>query len=275
MPNDTVRENAGLRICAGAEVGCGPTVMGGRDAGDGIAAAGAYRPSGNAWPTHDLPWWESSLMGFDASGVGGIPDDEMLEMMLWRSVPGHEVKRLARRLIETFGDVGSVIAASPIRLAAVHGMNLEIVGTLKLFHVTARCVARARIMYRPVLSSWRDLIRYLRTVLAHQETEQMRILFLNIKNVLIADEAHGRGTVNHVAAYPREVVKRALELNASAIILVHNHPSGDPTPSTDDIRMTERISSALDPLSITVHDHVIIASEGEFSMRTHGFFPVG
>ena len=164
-----------------------------------------------------------------------------------------------------------MISASPQRLALIKGVGDAVVQELKIVEAAAGRLMRARVMNKPVLSSWNSLLEYCQTVMAHRETEQFRILFLDRKNVLIADEEQGKGTVDHVPVYPREVVKRALELNASAIILVHNHPSGDPTPSEADISMTMQIQDAAQVLGIVIHDHLIIGKSRELSFRAEGY----
>ena len=187
--------------------------------------------------------------------------------MLFRAIPRHDVKPLARLLLETFGDLNRVITAPAARLSTVPGVGEAVVQELKLIEAVAQRMARSRVMHQPVLSSWDALLDYCHTAMAHRETEQFRILFLDRKNVLIADEEQARGTVDHVPVYPREVVKRALELNASALILVHNHPSGDPTPSEADIAMTAQIQEAAAVLGITLHDHLIVGRSREVSFR--------
>ncbi len=199
-----------------------------------------------------------------------MTDLELLELVLFRSVPQKEVRRLASRLMEHLGDFGQIVSAPKARLEKIPGAGPAVVRELKLLEATAHRLARARISNRPVLSDWQRLLDYCKTVLAHQETEQFRILFLDRKNALLADEAQARGTVDHVPVYPREVIKRALEINASALILVHNHPSGDPTPSCEDISMTEAIRRAADALGLTVHDHLVIGRGAEFSFRSAG-----
>lgn len=199
-----------------------------------------------------------------------MPEYELLEMVLFRVLIRQDVKPLARSLIDTFGDLNGVLAAAPARLRAVPGVGAAVVTELKLIEACAQRMARAKIMNRPVLSSWEALLDYCHTAMSHRETEQFRILFLDRKNVLVADEAQAEGTVDHVPVYPREVMRRALELNASAIILVHNHPSGDPTPSEADIVMTESIRSAAEALSIVLHDHIVIGKSCELSFRSEG-----
>ncbi len=208
---------------------------------------------------------------FRAGGAAAIPDYELLELLLFRSIPRRDVKPLARLLLETFGDFNRVVTASPQRLAAVKGVGEAVITDLKVLEAAAHRMARAKVMQRQVISSWDALLDYCHTTMAHRETEQFRILFLDRKNVLIADEEQARGTVDHVPGYPREVAKRALELNASAMILVHNHPSGDPTPSDSDIAMTDQIRAALTALGITLHDHLIIGKSAELSFRAQGY----
>jgi DNA repair protein RadC len=207
---------------------------------------------------------------FVESGPSAVADHELLELVLFRAVPQRDVTALAKRLVAAFGDFAGTVSASPARLAGVRGVGPAVIRELKLVEAAAHRLARARIINRPALSSWPALMEYCKTVMAHRETEQFRILFLDRRNVLIADEEQGRGTVDHVPVYPREVVKRALELNASAIILVHNHPSGDPTPSTSDIDMTRRVDHALKAVGIVLHDHVIVGREHDTSFRSQG-----
>lgn len=204
-------------------------------------------------------------------GAAAMPDYELLELVLFRAIPRQDVKPLARRLLEAFGDFNGVISAPPPRLLAVNGVGEAVVVELKIVAAAAQRLARARVINRPVISSWNALLDYCHTAMAHHEIEQFRVLFLDRKNTLVADEEQARGTVDHVPVYPREVVKRALELNASALILVHNHPSGDPTPSEADITMTARIQAAAEVMGITLHDHLIIGRDRELSFRTEGY----
>lgn len=208
---------------------------------------------------------------FMQGGAVAMPDYELLELVLFRALPRQDVKPLARRLLDTFGDFNRVLSAPAHRLTDVQGVGEAVVQELKIIEAAAHRMARARVMHRPVLTGWNALLDYCHTSMAHRETEQFRVLFLDRKNVLIADEEQARGTVDHVPVYPREVVKRALELNASALILVHNHPSGDPTPSDADISMTAQILAAAEALSITLHDHLIIGKERELSFRSAGY----
>ena len=207
---------------------------------------------------------------FMAGGAAALPDYEMLELVLFRAIPRQDVKPLARRLIDRFVDFNGVISASPARLAETDGVGEAVICELKIIEAAAQRLARARVMRRQVISSWDALLDYCHTVMAHRETEHFRVLYLDKKNALIADEEQARGTVDHVPVYPREVVKRALELNASALILVHNHPSGDPTPSDADILLTGQIGSAAEVLGLILHDHLIIGKSRELSFRASG-----
>jgi len=207
---------------------------------------------------------------FMEGGADAVPDYELLEMILYRALPRGDTKPLAKRLLKAFGDINHVIAAPAARLLEVDGVGAAIIFELKLTEAVAHRMARAKVMQKQVLSSWDALLAYCQTVMAHRDLEHFRILFLDRKNVLIADEEQARGTVDHVPVYPREVVKRALELNASAIILVHNHPSGDPTPSQADIQMTDAIRDAADVLGIVIHDHLVIGKAKEVSFRAEG-----
>ena len=162
---------------------------------------------------------------FMAGGAGAMPDYELLELVLFRAIPRQDVKPLARRLLDAFGDFNATVSAPPARLAEIEGIGEAVICELKIVEAAAHRLARARVLRRPVLSGWAALVDYCHTAMAHRETEQFRVLYLDRKNVLIADEPQAQGTVDHVPVYPREVVKRALELNASALILVHNHPT--------------------------------------------------
>jgi DNA repair protein RadC len=207
---------------------------------------------------------------FMGGGAAALPDYELLELVLFRAIPRRDVKPLARALLEQFGDFNGVLSAPEARLKQVNGVGDAVICELKIIEAAAQRLSRARILRKQVISSWDALLDYCHTAMAHRETEQFRILFLDRKNVLIADEDQARGTVDHVPVYPREVVKRVLELNASALILVHNHPSGDPTPSEADIAMTEQINAACQTMGITLHDHLIIGRSRELSFRAEG-----
>lgn len=208
---------------------------------------------------------------FMDGGAAAMPEYELLELVLFRALPRIDVKPLARRLIDTFGDFGRVISAPAARLREINGVGDAVVQELKIVEAAAHRLARAKVLQRPILSSWDALLDYCRTAMSHGETEQFRVLYLDRKNILIADEEQARGTVDHVPVYPREVMKRGLELNASALILVHNHPSGDPTPSQADISVTEQIRQAGVVLGITLHDHLIIGKSREISFRAEGY----
>jgi DNA repair protein RadC len=204
--------------------------------------------------------------------VGGqcLADYEVLELLLFGAKPRADVKPLAKALLARFGGLSAVLGAEPHALAQVPGMGPAAVVALKIVQEGAARMAREEVLDRPVIASWDRLLAYCRIAMAQERVEQFRILFLDRKNKLIADEAQQRGTVDHTPVYPREVVKRALELGASAVILVHNHPSGDPTPSRADIEMTKELSEAAHRLGIQVHDHVIIARGGHASFKSLG-----
>ena len=207
---------------------------------------------------------------FMMGGAAALPDYEMLELVLFRAIPRQDVKPLAHALLDQFGDFGRVITAPTATLKGVKGVGDAVVVELKIIEAASQRLARSKIMQRQVIGSWNEVLDYCHTVMAHRETEQFRILFLDRKNILIADEEQSKGTVDHVPVYPREVVKRSLELNASALILVHNHPSGDPTPSEADITITHQIEQALAVMGITLHDHLIIGKSRELSFRAEG-----
>ncbi|WP_299642734.1 DNA repair protein RadC [uncultured Ruegeria sp.] len=208
---------------------------------------------------------------FMAGGSAAMPDYELLELVLFRSIPRQDVKPLARALMDTFGDFNRVLTAPEERLRQIKGVGDTIITDLKILEACAHRMARARVMQRHVISGWEALLDYCHTTMAHREIEQFRVFYLDRKNAMIADEEQAKGTVDHVPVYPREVAKRALELNASALILVHNHPSGDPTPSQSDIDMTNRIQDACSALGLTLHDHLIIGKSTELSFRAEGY----
>ena len=207
---------------------------------------------------------------FRKAGVDGVQDYELLELILFRAIPRKDVKPLAKQLIAKFGGFAETLAAPIERLIEVKGVSENVAQELKIVQASAIKLSQARILQRPIISNWQDLLAYCRASMADEKTELFRILFLDKKNILIADEVQQRGTVDHTPVYPREVVKRALELAASAIILVHNHPSGDPTPSRADIDMTEQIVTAAKALNIRVHDHLIIGHKSETSFKSLG-----
>jgi DNA repair protein RadC len=195
---------------------------------------------------------------FREAGADAVSDYELLELVLFRAIPQRDVKPLAKELIAKFGSFAETIAAPPARLREVKGVGETVVTELKIVQAAAVRLTRGAAKKRPVLSSWSSVLDYCRTAMAFSDKEQFRLLFLDKRNQLIADELQQTGTVDHTPVYPREVVKRALELSATALILVHNHPSGDPTPSQADIQMTRAIVDVAKPLGIAVHDHIIV-----------------
>lgn len=204
---------------------------------------------------------------FHKGGSDALPDYELLEMILFRALPRRDTKPLAKMLIARFGSFAEVINAPEPRLKEVAGVGEAVVTELKLVRAAALRLMKAEIQRKPSLSSWSDVIGYLTAAQGYETREQFRILFLDKRNQLIADEVQGVGTVDHTPVYVREVVKRALELSATALILVHNHPSGDPTPSRADVDMTKLIVEAAKPLGITVHDHIIVGRNGHASLK--------
>ncbi|MEP2892225.1 RadC family protein [Tateyamaria sp.] len=233
-------------------------------------ATAAPLPSGRA-PSYVVDHRKRLRARFMDGGANAMPDYELLELVLFRAIPRQDVKPLAHLLMKKFGDFNRVVSAPSERLRGIKGVGDAVICELKIIEASAQRLARARILNQQVISSWDALIDYCHTIMAHRETEQFRVLFLDRKNVLIADEEQGKGTVDHVPVYPREVAKRALELNASAIILVHNHPSGDPTPSQSDITMTDQMGQACDALGLTLHDHLIIGKSQEISFKSEGY----
>ena len=203
-------------------------------------------------------------------GADTLPDYEMLELVLFAAIPRRDVKPLAKQMIARFGSFAEVIAAPRERLLEVEGIGENVAVQLKVIEAAALRLSKARLIGRPALSSWQALLDYCTAAMARSIREEFRVLFLDRKNVLIADEVQSAGTIDHTPVYPREIVKRALELNASALILVHNHPSGDPTPSRADIEMTRSIAAAAKPLGIAVHDHVIVGRSGHASFKSLG-----
>jgi DNA repair protein RadC len=207
---------------------------------------------------------------FLEAGAEALADYEMLELVLFRALPRRDVKPLAKDLLARFGSFAEVISAPPARLAEVDGLGEAAITELKVVQAAAHRLAKGRVQKRPVLSSWSSVPDYVRAAQAFAEKEQFRILFLDKRNQLIADEIQQQGTVDHTPVYPREVVKRALELSATAIILVHNHPSGDPTPSRADIDMTKQVAAVAKTLGIQLYDHVIVGKDGHASLKGLG-----
>jgi len=228
-----------------------------RASGQGLAEA----------PPHYYGHRERLRERFREAGADALSDYELLELLLFRALPRRDVKPLAKSLLERFGSFAEVITAPESRLAEVKGLGDSGVTELKIVQAAARRLLRGQVRKRPALSSWSAVLDYCRTAQAFADREQFRVLFLDKRNQLIADEVQQVGTVDHTPVYPREVVKRALELSATAIILVHNHPSGDPTPSHADIQMTQQIIAVASPLCISVHDHIIVGKEGHASLK--------
>lgn len=201
------------------------------------------------------------------AGPDAVADHELLEMVLFLALPRRDTKPIARALLARFGSFAAVISAPLPELRQTEGLGDAGSAALKLVQAAAHRLLRTELRDRPVLDNWSRLMDYLGAVLSRERTEQFRVLFLDTRNRLLADEPQARGTVNHTPVYPREVVKRALELHATALILVHNHPSGDPTPSREDIDMTRAVARAAETLSVALHDHVIIGNGTTFSFR--------
>lgn len=235
-----------------------------------VAPQAAAQPDGPKLPSYLRDHRKRLRTRFLDGGSDAMPDYELLEMLLFGAMPRQDVKPLAHALITRFSDLAGVVNATPAQLAREKGVGEAVICALKLAEGVASRVARARVMNRPVISDWAALLDYCHTVMAHREVEHVRALFLDRKNRLIADEELARGTVDHVPVYPRELLRKALELNASALILVHNHPSGDPTPSDADIAMTDRIVTGAEALGLVLHDHLIIGQSREFSFKGAG-----
>lgn len=204
---------------------------------------------------------------FVDGGPKALQDYELLELLLFRLLPRRDTKPIAKALLDRFGSFSEVLSAPPHLLEETEGLGPTAVTDLKVILAAAQQFARDQVPDRPVLGSWSALIDYCHSQMAYESKEQFRILFLDKKNKLIADEVQQVGTVDHTPVYPREVIKRTLELSATALILVHNHPSGDPSPSSADVQMTRAIADVATPLGITVHDHIIIGRSGHASMR--------
>ena len=204
---------------------------------------------------------------FMKGGADALPDYELLELVLFAAVLRADTKPLAKRLIDRFGSFAEVINAPEARLAEVEGAGPRVIQELKLVRAAALRLMKGQVMNRPALTSWQQVLDYIKAAQGFEAREQFRILFLDKRNNLIADEVQGQGTVDHTPVYIREVVKRALELSATALILVHNHPSGDVSPSRADIEMTRQIVEAAGKLGIAVHDHIIVGRSGHASLK--------
>lgn len=207
---------------------------------------------------------------FQTGGAAAMPDYELLELLLFRVVPRQDVKPLAKALLARFGDLAAVLGAAPARISEVAGAGPAVALELKVTQAVLERAAQSTAKRRPIISSWSALLDYTRLSMAHAEIEQFRVLFLDRKNQLITDEIMGQGSVDHAPVYPREIVRRALELAASAVILVHNHPSGDPKPSAADLAITREIIAAAKPLGIEVHDHLVVGRHGVASFKSLG-----
>jgi DNA repair protein RadC len=231
----------------------------------GFEDAGVKPPS-----PHYLGHRERLKSRFADGGPDAVPDYELLEMVLFRALRRGDTKPIAKALLSRFGTFAEVLSAEPERLMEVKGVGEAVATEIKIVHAAAMRLMKGQVINRPLLSTWSAILDYVRAAMAFNDIETFRILFLDKKNQLIADEVQQEGTVDHTPAYPREVVKRALELGASAVVLVHNHPSGDPTPSMADIDMTKRIAEAGAKLGVAVHDHVIVARKGHVSLRQAG-----
>ncbi|PDT35071.1 hypothetical protein CO671_18035 [Rhizobium sp. M10] len=241
--------------------------FGGRPHNPTVPNARAALPASLSGPEHYHGHRERLRDRFREQGDTALADYEILELLLFRLIPRRDTKPIAKALIERFGSLSGVFGAPAALLTEVKGVGETVALDLKLISTVAHRTLKSEIRSKQVLSSWSSVIQYCHAAMAHETREQFRILFLDKRNVLIADEVQGRGTVDHTPVYPREVVKRALELSATAIILVHNHPSGDPTPSRADIDMTKVIIEAAKALDITVHDHIIIGKDGHVSLK--------
>ncbi len=218
-------------------------------------------------PPHFLGHRDRLRQRFMEAGGESIPDYELLELLLYRSIPRRDVKPLAKELIARFGSFAETLGAKLDRLMEVPGVGEATALDIKIVEAAGRRLARGAVQKRQLLGSWKDVIDYCRAAMAFSDREEFRLLFLDKRNFLICDEVQGVGTVDHTPVYPREVVRRALELGATALILVHNHPSGDPAPSSADIKVTHDIISICKPMGIEVHDHLIIGRQGHASFK--------
>jgi DNA repair protein RadC len=219
---------------------------------------------------HYLGHRERLRRRFREAGADALPDYELLELILFRALPRRDTKPLAKAILAKFGTFAEALAAPEERLAEVAGLGEAGITEIKLVRAAALRLMRGEVLERPVLASWSQVLDYCRASMGFEAKEQFRILFLDKRNQIIADEVQQKGTVDHTPVYVREVVKRALELSATAVVLVHNHPSGDPTPSRADVEMTKQIVAAAKNLGIVVHDHIIVGRQGHASFRGLG-----
>ena len=236
-----------------------------------MADGGKSKTSASEGPTRHYHGHRERLRQRVLEGDGGhFKDYELLELMLYAFIPRVDTKPIAKELLARFGTVSGVLAAPPERLMEVKGVGETAASYIRAASLLLKHAAADQIADRPVISNWAALLNYVKLALRHEKSEQARVLYLDRKNKLIADEIAGRGTVDHAPIYPREIARRALELSASAVILVHNHPSGDPTPSRADIDLTREIEKALAPLEIRVHDHLVVGAKETISMKAKG-----
>ncbi|WP_297299021.1 DNA repair protein RadC [uncultured Methylovirgula sp.] len=218
-------------------------------------------------PQHYLGHRERLRARFLKGGGEALADYELLELVLFRAIPRRDVKPLAKTLLARFGSFAEVVSARPERLREIDGLGEAAITELKIVAEAVKRFAKIRVESRPAMGSFSAVLDYCRTAMAYLDREEFRILFLDKKNLLIADEVQATGTIDHAPVYPREIMRRAFELNATAIILIHNHPSGDPSPSQADIQLTRQIVSLGKSLNVAVHDHLIIAREGFASFK--------
>ncbi|MGB0719932.1 MAG: RadC family protein [Bdellovibrionales bacterium] len=207
---------------------------------------------------------------FLKGGADSLADYELLELLLFMAIPRRDVKPLAKALLAQFGSLQALMAATPHELMRINGVSENTAAALKAVHATAARMMKQDIQSKPLLNNWSRMMDYCYATMAHEKKEHFRVLFMNKKNELLADEIQSSGTVDHTPAYPREIVKRALELGATAMVLMHNHPSGDPKPSQADVDMTRQIIHAAAPLNIIIHDHIIISKNGYTSFKNQG-----
>lgn len=207
---------------------------------------------------------------FATGGADALADYELLELILFMAIPRRDVKPIAKDLVARFGNLAGVLNAPLTELQTVKGISETTAITLKSIQASAFRMLKQDIIHKPLLNSWQRLLDYVAATMAHEKVEQFRVLFMNKKNELIADEVQHTGTVDHTPAYPREIIKRALELGATACILVHNHPSGDPKPSEADVDLTYAIKAAAEPFNIVIHDHLVVSKNGTNSFKTMG-----
>lgn len=234
----------------------------------------ARAPVAKAKPAAEKPHYHDHRarlrQRFDEAGATALADYELLELMLFRTIPRQDTKPLAKALLAKFGSLSAVLAAPVQRIAEVKGAGPSVAQDLKVAQAIMERASKSELAKRTVITSWSQLVNYCRMSMAHEPREQFRVLFLDAKNQLIADEVMNEGTVDHAPVYPREVARRALELSAASVILVHNHPSGDPKPSAADLAITREIVAAAEAISVRVHDHLVIGRDGVSSFKTLG-----